>query len=40
MTVARAACDKGKTIHNMPFEVDADAVYAAILVTNQLGKRH
>ncbi|MFC7421347.1 glycerol dehydrogenase [Iodobacter arcticus] len=40
MAVAKAACAKGETIHNMPFEVDADAVYAAILVANQLGKRH
>jgi glycerol dehydrogenase len=39
MAVAKAACATGETIHNMPFEVDADAVYAAILVANQLGKR-
>jgi glycerol dehydrogenase len=39
MAVAKAACATGETIHNMPFKIDADAVYGAILVANQLGKR-
>ena len=36
--VAEAATVPGETIHNMPFEVTADDVYAAILVADKLGK--
>lgn len=36
--VAKAATVEGETIHNMPFKVDADLVYSAILVANELGK--
>lgn len=37
MKVATLACAEGETIHNMPFDVTADDVYAAILATNELG---
>ncbi len=37
MDVAQASCAEGETIHNMPFPVTADAVYAAILTAHQLG---
>lgn len=36
---AELATVEGETIHNMPFAVDADMVYAAILATDNLGKR-
>lgn len=35
--VAKIASVEGETIHNMPFEVTADNVYAAILTAHQLG---
>ncbi len=38
MKVAEASCVEGETIHNMPFEVSAEDVYAAILTTDSLGK--
>ena len=37
--VAEAASVEGETIHNMPFKVTADAVYAAILTADRLGSR-
>lgn len=36
--VAKASTVEGETIHNMPFTVTADDVYAAILVADKLGK--
>ena len=36
--VAKAACAVGETIHNMPFEVKPEDVYAAILTADQLGR--
>ena len=38
MAVAKAATAEGETIYNMPFEVTADSVYAAILTADALGK--
>ena len=38
MEVAKLACADGDTLHNMPFPVDADSVYAAILAADELGK--
>lgn len=38
--VAEAASAEGETIHNMPFKVTADDVYAAILTANALGKSY
>lgn len=35
--VAEAATVEGETIHNMPFKVDADSVYAAIMAADALG---
>ena len=37
MEVAIAATVEDETIHNMPFEVTADAVYSAILTADKLG---
>ncbi len=37
MKVASAACAEGETIHNMPFVVTAEDVYAAIMTADQLG---
>jgi glycerol dehydrogenase len=37
--VAVAACAEGETIHNMPFKVTPDQVYAAILVADKLGSK-
>ncbi|SHH15954.1 glycerol dehydrogenase [Clostridium grantii] len=37
MAVAEAATAEGETIHNMPFPVTAEDVYAAILAADQLG---
>lgn len=39
MEVAKGACAPGETIYNMPFEVTADTVYAAILAADALGKQ-
>ncbi|MBF0443943.1 MAG: glycerol dehydrogenase [Oligoflexales bacterium] len=38
MEVAKAAAAEGETIHNMPFEVTAEDVYAAILTADILGQ--
>ncbi len=38
MEVAEASCAEGETIHNMPFEVTAKSVYAALLTAHQLGQ--
>ena len=40
MKVAEAACVEGETIHNMPFNVDSEDVYAAILTADALGKEY
>ena len=40
MEVAKAATSKDDTAHNMPFEVTADDVYAAILTANKLGEQY
>ena len=37
--VAKATCAEGETIHNMPFPVTADSVYAAILTADLLGQQ-
>lgn len=37
MQVARAACAEGETIHNMPFKVKPEDVFAAILVADKIG---
>ncbi|MFZ5754827.1 MAG: glycerol dehydrogenase, partial [Bacillota bacterium] len=36
--VAEAATAPGETIHNEPFPVDADKVYAAILTADAIGR--
>lgn len=38
MEVAKASCAEGETIHNMPFPVTAEKVFAAILTAHQLGQ--
>lgn len=38
MEVAKAATAQGETIYNMPFEVTAESVYAAILTADSLGR--
>ncbi len=38
MNVAKASCAEGETIYNMPFEITADGVYAAILAADALGR--
>ena len=38
MEVAKLACAEGDTLHNMPFPVDPDKVYAAILAADSMGK--
>ena len=38
MNVAKLSCVVNETIHNMPFEVDCEQVYAAILAADSLGK--
>jgi len=40
MEVAKAAASKDETIHNMPFEVTPEDVYAAILTANKLGQEY
>ncbi len=37
MAVAVASADPGETIHNMPFDVDAEVVFAAIMAADALG---
>ncbi|NBL88778.1 glycerol dehydrogenase [Proteus sp. G2673] len=38
MAVAELSCAEGETIYNMPFDIDSDKVYAAILTADQLGR--
>ncbi|MDR3430915.1 MAG: glycerol dehydrogenase [Rouxiella aceris] len=38
--VAEASCAEGETIHNMPFPVTAEAVYAAIVSADALGRNY
>lgn len=38
MQVAIAATSEGETIYNMPFEINAEKVYAAILTADAIGK--
>lgn len=38
MAVAVAAADPGETIHNMPFDVDPEGVYAGIMAADALGR--
>lgn len=40
MEAAKASCAKGETIYNMPFEVTPEAVYAAILTADSIGKQY
>jgi len=37
MAVAKMSCAEGESIHNMPFAVTVDSVYAAILAADRLG---
>ena len=37
MAVAEAACAENDTLHNMPFEVTPDKVYAAIMAADAYG---
>jgi glycerol dehydrogenase len=37
--VAEASCREGETIHNMPFPVTPDDVYAAIIAADTLGRK-
>lgn len=39
MAVAKATCAEGETIHNMPFPVSAESVYAAILAADRFGEQ-
>jgi len=39
MSVARAACTPGETIHNMPFAVTPEAVCSAMIVADKLGQK-
>jgi glycerol dehydrogenase len=39
MEVAKASCAPGETIHNMPFQVTPEMVFAAILTANKIGKK-
>lgn len=38
--VAEASCAKSETVHNMPFKVTAEDVYAAILAADALGRMY
>ena len=40
LAVAKAATVAGETIHNMPFEVTAEAVVAAMKAADAYGKYH
>jgi glycerol dehydrogenase len=40
MKVAEASCAEGETIHNMPFKVTPEDVYAAILAADSLGRQY
>ena len=37
MAVAKAACAENDTLHNMPFEVTPEKVYAAIMAADAYG---
>ena len=39
MPVAEAACAENDTLHNMPFEVTPETVYAAMLAADQFGRK-
>ena len=39
LQVAQTACAEGETIHNEPFPVTPEAVYAAILTADALGRK-
>lgn len=39
MKVAIKACDKDECIHNMPFKITPQAVFAAILTANKIGRK-
>lgn len=39
MSIAEASVVQGETIHNEPFPVNAEMVYAAILAADALGAR-
>lgn len=38
MATAKLSCAEGETMHNMPFEVTAEDVYAAIVTADRLGR--
>jgi glycerol dehydrogenase len=38
LEVAQGATEEGETIHNMPFPVTAESVYAALLTAHELGQ--
>ena len=38
MEAAKLACAPGETIHNMPFEVTPEDVYAAIMGADAMGR--
>lgn len=38
MTIAKASCAEGESIHNMPFTVTPETVYSAILAADRLGQ--
>jgi glycerol dehydrogenase len=38
MEVAKASCAPGETIHNMPFQVTPEMVFAAILTADKIGR--
>lgn len=40
MAVAKVATAPGETIYNMPFQVTTEAIYAAILTADALGRRY
>lgn len=40
MAVAKASTTEGESIHNMPFKVTDEMVYAAILGADALGKSY
>lgn len=40
MEVAKLACAEGDTLHNMPFDVTPESVYAAILAADALGRHY
>ena len=40
MEVAKLACAEGDTLHNMPFDVTPESVYAAILTADAMGRQY